>query len=123
VGSPTEKGSVGEVAGCSVSEMHGSRHGWAAGCMEAVQGLSAGRMKWCRARRSGRSSQAGHGPSRTGHGHGGQHSGAWRSPVAHGGRPEGSAVSHPVLRPNRMLRVCVHRNQVYTHTVRKMGTE
>jgi hypothetical protein len=30
------------------------------------------------------------------------------------------ALSHPVLRPNRMLVVCVPRNQVYTHTVHKM---
>jgi hypothetical protein len=33
------------------------------------------------------------------------------------------SMSHPVLRPNRMLIVCVPRNQVYTHTVQKMGTE
>jgi hypothetical protein len=26
-------------------------------------------------------------------------------------------VSHPVLRPNRMVIVCVPRNQIYTHTV------
>jgi hypothetical protein len=29
----------------------------------------------------------------------------------------GRRVSHPVLRPNRMLIVCVPMNQVYTHTV------
>jgi hypothetical protein len=32
-------------------------------------------------------------------------------------------VSHPVLRLNRMLIVCVSRNQVYTYTVQKMDTE
>jgi hypothetical protein len=32
-------------------------------------------------------------------------------------------VSHPVLRPNRMLIVCVPRNQFYTHTLQKMDTE
>jgi hypothetical protein len=32
-------------------------------------------------------------------------------------------MSHLILRPNRMLIVCVPRNQVYTHTVQKMGTE
>jgi hypothetical protein len=35
----------------------------------------------------------------------------------------GRSMSHPVLRPNRMLIVYVPRNQVYTHTVHKMGTE
>jgi hypothetical protein len=33
------------------------------------------------------------------------------------------SLSHPVLRPNRMLIVCVPRNQVFTHTVQKMDTE
>jgi hypothetical protein len=32
-------------------------------------------------------------------------------------------VSHPILRPNRMLIVCVPRIQVYTHTIQKMGKE
>jgi hypothetical protein len=32
-------------------------------------------------------------------------------------------LSHPVLRSNRMLIVCVTRNQVSTHTVQKMDTE
>jgi hypothetical protein len=32
-------------------------------------------------------------------------------------------VSHLVLGPNGMLIVCVPRNQIYTHTVQKMGTE
>jgi hypothetical protein len=32
-------------------------------------------------------------------------------------------MSHPVLRPNQMLIVCVPRNQVYTHTMHKMNTE
>jgi hypothetical protein len=32
-------------------------------------------------------------------------------------------MSHPVLRLNRMLIVCVARNQVYTHTVQKMDIE
>jgi hypothetical protein len=32
-------------------------------------------------------------------------------------------LSHLVLRPNRMLIVCVPRNQVYTHTVQKMDIE
>jgi hypothetical protein len=32
-------------------------------------------------------------------------------------------VSHPVLSQNRMLIICVLRNQVYTHTVQKMDTE
>jgi hypothetical protein len=32
-------------------------------------------------------------------------------------------LSHPVLRLNRMLIVCVTRNQVSTHTIRKMDTE
>jgi hypothetical protein len=32
-------------------------------------------------------------------------------------------MSHPVLRSNRMLIVCVSRNQVYTYTVQKMDTE
>jgi hypothetical protein len=35
----------------------------------------------------------------------------------------GALVSHPVLRPNRMLIVCVLRNQVYIHTVQKLDTE
>jgi hypothetical protein len=34
----------------------------------------------------------------------------------------GVTVSHPVLRPNRMLIVCVSRNQVYTHIIYKMDT-
>jgi hypothetical protein len=29
-------------------------------------------------------------------------------------------VSHPILRPNQMLIVCVPKNQVYIHTVQKM---
>jgi hypothetical protein len=29
----------------------------------------------------------------------------------------GGRVSHPVLRPNRMLIVCVPRTQVYTNTI------
>jgi hypothetical protein len=33
------------------------------------------------------------------------------------------AVSHPILRPNRMLIVYVSRNQVYTHTIQKMDTK
>jgi hypothetical protein len=33
------------------------------------------------------------------------------------------SMSHPVLRPNQMLIVCVPRNQVYTYTIQKMGTE
>jgi hypothetical protein len=32
-------------------------------------------------------------------------------------------MSHPVLRPNRVLIVCVPMNQVYTHTISKMDTE
>jgi hypothetical protein len=32
-------------------------------------------------------------------------------------------LSYPVLRPNRVLIVCVPRNQVYTHTVQKMDTK
>jgi hypothetical protein len=32
-------------------------------------------------------------------------------------------MSHPVLTQNRMLIVCVYRNQVYTHTIQKMDTE
>jgi hypothetical protein len=32
-------------------------------------------------------------------------------------------VSHPFLRPNQMLIVCVPRNQVYIHTVQKMDIE
>jgi hypothetical protein len=32
-------------------------------------------------------------------------------------------VSHPVLRPNQMLIVCVPKNQVYTHIIQKMNTE
>jgi hypothetical protein len=32
-------------------------------------------------------------------------------------------MSHPVLRPNRMLIVYVLRDQVYTHIVRKIDTE
>jgi hypothetical protein len=32
-------------------------------------------------------------------------------------------MSHPLLRPNRLLIVCMPRNQVYTHTVQKMDTE
>jgi hypothetical protein len=32
-------------------------------------------------------------------------------------------LSHPVLRPNRMLIVCVHMNQVYTHIIQNMDTE
>jgi hypothetical protein len=35
----------------------------------------------------------------------------------------GEVVSHPILRSNQMLIVCVPRNQVYTHTVQKMDTE
>jgi hypothetical protein len=35
----------------------------------------------------------------------------------------GGHMSHLVLRPNRMLIVCVTRNQVYTHTVKKINTE
>jgi hypothetical protein len=31
-------------------------------------------------------------------------------------------LSHPVFRPNRMLIVCVPRNQVYIHTIKKMDT-
>jgi hypothetical protein len=34
-----------------------------------------------------------------------------------------NSLSHPVLRPNQMLIVCVLRNQVYTHTVQKMDIE
>jgi hypothetical protein len=30
-----------------------------------------------------------------------------------------STLSHPVLRPNRMLIICVPRDQVYTHTIQK----
>jgi hypothetical protein len=41
------------------------------------------------------------------------------APVGRG--PEGR-MSHPVLRPNQMLIVCVPRNQVYTHTIQKMDT-
>jgi hypothetical protein len=36
---------------------------------------------------------------------------------------EHEALSHLVLRPNRMLIVRVPRNQVYTYTVQKMDTE
>jgi hypothetical protein len=32
-------------------------------------------------------------------------------------------MSHPFLRLNRMLIVCLPRNQVYTHTIQKMDTE
>jgi hypothetical protein len=32
------------------------------------------------------------------------------------------SLSHPVFRPNRMLIICVPRNQVFTHTVQKMDT-
>jgi hypothetical protein len=32
-------------------------------------------------------------------------------------------ISHWVLRPNRMLIVCVPRNQVYTHTIQKIDIE
>jgi hypothetical protein len=32
-------------------------------------------------------------------------------------------LSHLVLRPNRMLIVCVPRNQVSTHTIQKMDTK
>jgi hypothetical protein len=42
------------------------------------------------------------------------------SPLGHGWR---WALSHPVLRPNQMLIVCVPKNQVSTHTVQKMDTE
>jgi hypothetical protein len=34
-----------------------------------------------------------------------------------------SLLSHPILRANRMLIVCVPRNQVYTHTIQKIDTE
>jgi hypothetical protein len=33
------------------------------------------------------------------------------------------SLSHPVLRPNRMLIVCMPRNQVYTHTIQNMDTK
>jgi hypothetical protein len=32
-------------------------------------------------------------------------------------------VSHPVLRPNQMLIVCVPRNKISTHTIQKMDKE
>jgi hypothetical protein len=32
-------------------------------------------------------------------------------------------LSHPIFSQNRMLIVCVLRNQIYTHTVQKMNTE
>jgi hypothetical protein len=41
--------------------------------------------------------------------------GAVRVPTT--GESPPSLVSHLILRPNRMLIVCVPRNQVYTHTV------
>jgi hypothetical protein len=40
-----------------------------------------------------------------------------------GGSMEKKRVSHPVLRPNRMLIVYVPRNQVFTHTIQKIDTE
>jgi hypothetical protein len=36
---------------------------------------------------------------------------------------EGWYLSHPVLRPNQILIVCVPRNQVYTHTIQKIDTD
>jgi hypothetical protein len=44
------------------------------------------------------------------------------SPVAGNGLI-GTSLSHSVLRPNRMLIVCVLRNQIYTLTVQKMDTK
>jgi hypothetical protein len=35
----------------------------------------------------------------------------------------GGCLSHPILKPNRMLIVYVPMNQIYTHTVQKMDTE
>jgi hypothetical protein len=40
-----------------------------------------------------------------------------------GGAASSPADAHPVLSQNRMLIVCVPKNQVYTHTVQKMETE
>jgi hypothetical protein len=38
--------------------------------------------------------------------------------VAEGEAKLGAAtMSHPILRPNRMLIICVHMNQVYIHTI------
>jgi hypothetical protein len=34
-----------------------------------------------------------------------------------------TVVSHPILRPYRMLIVCVFRNQVFIHIVQKIDTE
>jgi hypothetical protein len=34
-----------------------------------------------------------------------------------------NVLSHPILRLNRLLIVCVCRNQVYTHTIWKMDIE
>jgi hypothetical protein len=34
-----------------------------------------------------------------------------------------SRVSYPVLRPNRVLIVWVHMNQIYTHAIQKIDTE
>jgi hypothetical protein len=36
---------------------------------------------------------------------------------------EGDEMSHSILRPNRMLIVCVPRNQVYTHIIQEMDTK
>jgi hypothetical protein len=57
----------------------------------------------------------------------------WKRMAVVGGRENGGrrkkeemrkkgVVSHLILMPNRMLLVCVPRNQVYTHTVWKMDT-
>jgi hypothetical protein len=40
-----------------------------------------------------------------------------------GMNPFGEMMSHPVLRPNRVLILCVLRNQVYTHTIQRIDIE
>jgi hypothetical protein len=45
VGSPMEKGSVGEAAGCSTSKRSDSHRGWVVGWMEAVLGPGAGQTE------------------------------------------------------------------------------
>jgi hypothetical protein len=39
------------------------------------------------------------------------------------GSPPPLTLSHPVLRPNQMLIVCVPMNQAYTYTVEKIDTD